>query len=1113
MDAGPASVFRRSLWIGALVLVALGAIGVSAAYYQRGWARIKSEQYHAIASIAKLKSDQVRLWRAERRADATIATKNPFFADAVGSWLSDGGSGRQILAQLRAWLDLEKSGNAYESVFLAGPGGTLLLASSGSAPSLHFGEHRLVRDVVSSNRVVLSDLFFGDDGGIYLDAIAPVLDRAGRPAAALVMRSAADTYLFPLIETWPTPSPTAETLLVERDGNSVVFLNDLRQQPKSALQLRFPLTRVTLPAVQAVRGRTGMFEGSDYRGVPVVADLRPVPDSRWFIVAKVDVSEVFADARYRALISVMSATILLLVAAGITALTYRHRQARLYKSLYRSELDQRAAWEEMRITLYSIGDAVIRTDAAGQVRQINPTAERLTGWREAEAVGKRLEEVFRIVNEDTRRAVESPVYRVLQEGIVVGLANHTVLIARDGVERPIADSAAPVRDKEGVLRGVVLVFRDQTQERAAFRSLQESESLFRTIFDMAPDPIILVGAHGQFLEANDAACRLYGYDREEIRGLNISDIGGTTAYEGSAETGLYPESGYIAATRLRRDGREVPVELAVRRISHNGAPALLGVYRDLTERIEAEKQRQSQELKYRTIVENINDALYIHDFGGTLVDVNDNACRMLGGARGDLIGKNLTDIVDASTQGVLPSYLDRLISHGSALVEATLVRKDGSALRVEASAKMVSDEGRGIIQAFVRDTTERFKALEERHKLEEQLQQAQKMEAIGRLAGGIAHDFNNVLTVIQGYSEELINGTSPAHPSRPSLEEIRKAAERAATLTAQLLAYSRRQILMPRILDLGLLVVSMEDMLRRLLGEDIDIRVHRAARLWSVRADPGRMEQVIMNLAVNSRDAMPGGGVLTIETRNVHLDESYTNGHLETRAGDYVLTAVSDTGHGMDPQTQEHMFEPFFTTKERGRGTGLGLATVYGIVKQSEGHIVCYSEKDKGTTFKVYLPRAAAECDPTKGGEVRAQLRSTGEETILLVEDDEGVRRLITATVKSAGYAVIPARNGSEALQLLSDTKNEPQLIITDVIMPGMDGKELVQLARERRPWLRALFMSGYTEDAIVHHGVLEEGVQFIQKPFSAPDLLRKVREILDARDAADIAGSAGGPT
>jgi len=379
---------------------------------------------------------------------------------------------------------------------------------------------------------------------------------------------------------------------------------------------------------------------------------------------------------------------------------------------------------------------------------------------------------------------------------------------------------------------------------------------------------------------------------------------------------------------------------------------------------------------------------------------------------------------------------------------------------------------------------------------EEQLRQSQKMEAVGKLAGGIAHDFNNLLTAINGYSELTMRKLRPEDPLRRNIEEIKKAGDRAAGLTRQLLAFSRKQVLQPKVFDLNTVVAELEKMLHRLIGEDIQLKTALHANLGSIKADPGQIEQVIMNLVVNARDAMPHGGKLTVETLNINLDEEYAAHHVAVKSGSYVMLSVSDTGCGMDEETQARIFEPFYTTKEQGKGTGLGLSTVYGIIKQSGGNIWVYSEVGQGTTFKIYLPRTASGAPEYKRStEPERSLR--GSETILLAEDDEMVRNLVRTVLGTYGYQILEAVNGAAALSICEDSAEPIHLLLTDVVMPEMSGRDLANRFNHLRPDSKVLYMSGYTDESIVHHGVLDADAYFIQKPFAPDSLARKVREIL----------------
>jgi signal transduction histidine kinase/CheY-like chemotaxis protein len=431
-----------------------------------------------------------------------------------------------------------------------------------------------------------------------------------------------------------------------------------------------------------------------------------------------------------------------------------------------------------------------------------------------------------------------------------------------------------------------------------------------------------------------------------------------------------------------------------------------------------------------------------------------------------------------------------LEKHGSVReLEITFLTKSGERRTGLNSAGIIEIAGQKCIIAFFQDITER-------KSLEKQLRQAQKMEAIGQLAGGIAHDFNNLLGIIIGYSQLFEEQLDEKHPLKPKVAQIQKAGERAAALTRQLLAFSRQQVLEPKVLDLNAVVADMSKMLHRLIGEDIDLVTVPAPDLGHVKADQGQMEQVIMNLAVNARDAMPQGGKLTITTANADLDDVYVRQHLAGAPGPYVVLQVSDTGCGMDRDTQARIFEPFFTTKESGKGTGLGLSTVYGVVKQSEGYIWVYSEPGQGTTFKIYLPRVdqpETPAEPVSG--VRKDARGT--ETILVVEDAQALRELTRELLESAGYTVLEASDGAEALRIAKEHHGPIHLLLTDVVMPGMDGRALAESMVVSHPDLKVLYVSGYTDDAILRHGIFDSKITLLQKPFRREDLTRKVRDVL----------------
>ena len=513
------------------------------------------------------------------------------------------------------------------------------------------------------------------------------------------------------------------------------------------------------------------------------------------------------------------------------------------------------------------------------------------------------------------------------------------------------------------------------------------------------------------------------------------------------------------------------------------------------ERKQVEEALRESEEKYRSFVANAMDAIFIVQ-EGLIKFPNPITLALTGYSQEELTTLPILTFIHPDDRDmVLDNYRRRLEGEEvPSTYSFRIINKKGEELWGQINAALITWDGKPAVLCFIRDITERKQIEREKANVEEQLRQSQKIEAIGRLAGGIAHDFNNLLTVISGNCQLSLLELKERDPLKGNIEEIKRASEKAADLTRQLLAFSRRQILEMRVLNLNSLLMNLDKMLHRLIGEDIELITLLADDLGRVKTDSGWVEQIIMNLAVNARDAMPNGGKLTIETANVDLDEGYARGHIAVKPGRYVMLSVSDTGVGMTPEVRQQVFEPFFTTKEKGKGTGLGLSTVYGIVKQSGGNIWVYSEPGLGTTFKIYLPSVDEPFEEMREKVTREEF-PRGNETILVVEDEEDVRRLAVRALERQGYRVLEASCGDDALVL---SKEPIHMILTDVVMPGMSGRQLADRLIPLHPKMKVLYMSGYTDNAIVHHGVLEEGVNYIQKPFTIDKLMRKVREILD---------------
>jgi PAS domain S-box-containing protein len=828
---------NRSLYLllAAFLLLILGIAVVGYRFYVAQKAAIETAARQQLEAVAELKVRQLVVWRQERLADANVLAAEMMPAL---SRVLEGREDQQAREQILALLQALRRSSGYANAVLVNANGTVCLAL-GSVAGARGHYAALMEQVRATGQLIFSDLHY--DEGLkqpHLGLSVPLrFTRNGPPKGALLLAIDPNLSLYPLIGSWPIPSRTSETLLVRREGNEVVYLNELRHRPGTALTLRYGLTDQRRPAVRAALGMEGVGEGLDYRGVRVLAAVRKVPGSPWVLVAKVDAEEIYALMNQQDLwLALIGCSLLLAVGAG-AGFVLRDLRSRFYQQKYEADRDRRA------------------------------------------------------------------------------LLGHYDYLSR-----------------------------------------------------FANDIILLMDERGQIVEANDRAVAAYGYPREELIGM--------------------PQ-------RLLRDSATI-------------------------------------------------DA-YEHQL--------------------------------------------RVLEEQESLVfETRHRRRDGTTFPVEVSARRIVVEGAVLRQHIVRDITERSK-------LQAQLLQAQKMECVGRLAGGVAHDFNNLLTVINGCTDLALKQVGNDDYLREMITEIERSGQRAADLTRQLLAFSRRQVVSLKVVDLNEVIGDTAKMLRRLVGEDIQVKTVLEPRAGNVRVDTGQMHQVLLNLAVNARDAMQGGGTLLIETSTVVIDEDYVRSHAEARTGTYVLLAVSDTGTGMDAGTRDRAFEPFFTTKAPGEGTGLGLSTVHGIVKQSDGWISLYSELGKGTTFKIYLPiiteAAETPADPSGG------IALCGAETILVVEDQEEVRKLIVAVLSQSGYRVQAATNGAEALQAANGFPGAIDLMITDIVMPGMTGPELASKLASSRPAMRVLYMSGYTKTGIDHQGLVETGVAYIAKPFGPKELLQQVRGVL----------------
>jgi PAS domain S-box-containing protein len=973
-DATPVPVSGLRPLVLPLILLTLAISVLTAGGISLSIQQQKEKEAARLQAIADLKTRQIADWLDERLGNARFVQTSLFFAENYRRWREAGDLKSRDILEKR--LEEFRKNNSLQGVLVLDELGEPLWDSTGAPLATDPALRTAARQAAANNQVSRLGPYLDPAGRLRLDFIAPLAKVGGR-LPVVVLNTDPAFYLFPTLQAWPVPSASGETLLFRRDGDQVLFLNNLRHRINAEANFRLPVAGNKLLVAQAMRKEAklgDLVKGLDYRGVPAMGVVQAIPGTDWLLLAQLDQSELYAMASDYAFWIALVGLLTLFVAVTVIYLFHQHQKLSATQRESEIQSEKLRVLQLLDAIAEGSDDAIFIKDVEGRYQMFNRAASRFTGRKSEEVLG----------HDDTEIFPKEEAEQLIANGRRI-MADNRTRTSEEKLTTPVGEkiflaTKGPLHDAEGEVIGMFSISRDITEEKRAEAALRESEERFCNLFEHFPVAYQALDRDGYFIDTNLVLCDLLGYQREE------------------------------------------------------------------------------------------------------------------------LLGRRFGEFWSESTKDDFPQTFEELRRNQQPQAELQLVHKKGKEVSVLLVGRI--QHGRNgefdRIHCILADFTEHKRAEEEREKLQARLLQAQKMESVGRLAGGVAHDFNNMLSVIIGRTELALLRANPAEKLHDHLEEIKKAAKRSSDLTRQLLAFARKQTIAPKVLHLNANVTGMLKMLQRLIGEDINLVWIPGMHLWPVNIDPAQLDQILANLSINARDAIAGVGKVTIETKNAVFDVASCSTHANFVPGEFVLLSVSDDGCGMEKEVLDHLFEPFFTTKGVGQGTGLGLATVYGIVDQNKGFINVCSEPGKGTTFNIYLPRFTGNIAESQD-EHNAEIPRSRGETLFLVEDEAAMLQVCKNMLEGLGYTVITAGLPGEAMHLAESYDGDIHLLITDVVMPEMNGRELTKRLSEIKPQMKCLFMSGYTADIIAYQGVLDEGVHFIQKPFSMHDLAVRVRETLEA--------------